>query len=228
MAKLPWAIARMLPRSARGRGGTVVAVLVVALFFHQMGCYPVLCSLIPTWSEVGIRTPEPSLGPRADTTAVEIDGCHRLNALEKLADGMLAADDTTREKFAATLVKYQHSLSSWRKGLRATEDLGGPRQPRCRADQLGAVAHAAGMRLPKEYQDAVLGKSKPEGSTWGQYTDLMMSLSRSLGDSAQCRNFHMVAEWIWQWCSYGDWYLLSFDSDYERLMPYIKDGMDCE
>eukprot|EP01052_Picozoa_sp_SAG31_P039509 SAG31_NODE_5493_length_2502_cov_4.810653_1_plen_353_part_00 len=226
MPTLPWALDRKLPRTARGRVVTVVAVLVLAQFYRQSGCYPRLCSLIPTRSEVGIRLPEPSLGPRADTTAAEIDGCRRLNTLEKLADGMLAADETTRENFDATLAKYQHSLSSWRKGLRATQDLGGPRQPRCRADSLGEMAHAAGMRLPEEYQKAVLGQSKPKGSTWGQYTDLMMSLATSLGDSAQCRDFHMVATWIWQWCSYGDWYLLSFDSDYERLMPYIEDGMD--
>jgi hypothetical protein len=219
-----------LPRRLTRLSGTkALAVLVVGyLVVRQMSCFPVFCTLLPKPSEVGIRVPEPSLGPREDT-AGELEGCKRLNALEARLDGMLAGEGASRAQraqFDTALADYRDKLAAWRKGLRAKPDLGGPRQPRCRTNALGNTAHANGMRLPKEYRKAVLGLYKPEGSTWGQYTDLMMSLAGSLANSEECRDFHMVAQWIWQWCSYGDWYLLRFDSNYKRLMPYIEDGKD--
>eukprot|EP01047_Picozoa_sp_COSAG01_P107609 COSAG01_NODE_36600_length_515_cov_1.105769_1_plen_171_part_11 len=166
-----------LPRRLTRLSGTkALAVLVVGyLVVRQMSCFPVFCTLLPKPSEVGIRVPEPSLGPREDT-AGELEGCQRLNALEARLDGMLAGEGASRAQFDTALAEYRDKLAAWRKGLRAKPDLGGPRQPRCRTNALGNTAHTNGMRLPKEYRKAVLGLYKHEGSTWGQYTDLMMSL----------------------------------------------------
>ena len=200
----------------------VPCAVALGLFIRQLSCFPVVCSLLPS-GEVGIRTPEPTLGPREDQLGTEVDWCHRLNALETRADSLLtgapgADQQVLRADFDVANKAYRDGLAAWRKGLRATIDEGGPRQPRCRADKLAEVAHKAGLQLPEKY------RKRSEHTTWGQYTGLMMDLASSLLNVDECRDFHMVAPWIWQWCSYGDWFLPDFDPSFGRLMPYIEEG----
>lgn len=191
-------------------------IFMAYVVIRQLSCLPKTCSLLPS-GEVGIRTPEPSLGPREDLQG-ELEWCRRMNALEDRVDGMLASGAVDRAEFDPAYEDYVEGLAAWRKAQRAHPDEGGPRQPRCRANHLGGGAHKAGLQLPEKY------RKRSEHTTWGQYTGLMYNLADSLLDTEQCRDFHMMASWIWQWCSYGDWYLPDYDPDFGRLMPYIEDG----
>jgi hypothetical protein len=154
-------------------------------------------------------------------------GCRGVNTLEKLADAALTHKGNP-ELFEQTRAAYGEELASFRVHVREifNERARGPTQATCRSDAIAKKICVEGRKLPTAWR-----KGSPEGTTWGQYDQLMHSLARDVVEEGKCHNFHLVAPWIFQWCHSGSYDpLLSQDphhaADHGDLAAAITLGAD--